>query len=369
MVIFCLNYGEDPNCKTVPVPSMTPAPMAEATPMPTYGVNITGAPISAPSAAPASAAPSSTTSSPTFTTDPTSSPTTSPAPTETPAPTDARTTTTCTGGVTAAADLREAQAWVTQNFNWLYIITQDVWVVFLLWLCFSKYGNIKLGADDEKPVFSDVVWFMLLFTCGLGIGLFYWGVSEPIYYYRGYAAMQKPGFVNEDQRAQQAIFITLFHWGLHGWIPYILCAVNMGVVCFRNGHPLSLRYCFQPLLGDKVTNGVFGDFIDAVSISCTTFGVCTSLGMGAESIAQGINRLNPDVLDPTNTTHKCWIIAAITFVAMCSVLTGLNKGIKSLASLTFMAANFFLLICLFSDNTWYLLNVIVQSIGHYFQVH
>ena len=123
----------------------------------------------------------------------------------------------------------------------------------------------------------------MVFSCGLGIGLFYWGVSEPIYYYRGYSDMQKITHVNDDGRAQQAIFITLFHWGLHGWVPYIVMAINLGVVCYRQGYPISPRYCFLPLLGEKVTNSLLGDLIDSVSIVTTTCAAPRSRPCGSRS--------------------------------------------------------------------------------------
>ena len=260
----------------------------------------------------------------------------------------------------------------------------------------SQYGDIKLGKDDEKPLcvrarialvslarppltslsafprapdsFNDLQWFALVFTCGLGIGLFYYGVSEPIYYYRGYNKMQKVPWSNDDGRAQQAIFITLFHWGLHGWVPYVLFAINIGVVCHRGGYPIAPRYTLLPLLGEKVTNGFLGDLVDAVSIATTTYGVCTSLGMGVYGMCQGFELVGwADAGTCASINNQCWIVVFITAAATLSVLTGLKRGIMYLAMFGMFLATFFLLVVMFSDNTWYLLNVTVQSIGHYFQ--
>jgi len=207
----------------------------------------------------------------------------------------------------------------------------------------------------------------MLFACGIGIGLYYYGVSEPMYYYRGYPNMQKPFNMNDDQRAQQALFMTYFHWGLHGWCPYIVVAISLGLVCFRQGRPLSMRFCFLPLIGEKAVLGIVGDLIDALSICCTTFGVCTSLGLGVESILAGMNRLDIGDVDPNSIDDKIWVIVFITCMATISVLSGLDTGIKYLSVITFATGNILLLMLLFFDNTWFQLNVFVQSVGHYMQ--
>lgn len=269
----------------------------------------------------------------------------------------------------------EAQSWVTQNFTWFYIGSQDMWAIFLIWLCFSKYGTIKLGKSHDKPAFDDLTWFAMLFSCGLGVGLYYWSVSEPIYYYTGYPNLMKPGFTNNDQKAQQAIFLTYFHWGLHGWVVYVVVAVCLGLSCYRQGKPLAIRHCFTAVLGEKGVNSILGDIIDALSIACTTFGVCTSLGMGAEGLAYGIDRLefndgNGDDdygVDPENRDHLCWIIVVITCLSSMSVLSGLDTGIKYLSMAAFWLGNFLLIFLMFADNTGFLLNTVVQSIGYYMQ--
>ena len=133
------------------------------------------------------------------------------------------------------------QAWITQNFTWFYILTQDVWCVFVVYIAFSKYGKIKLGKDDEKPAFSDFSWFVMLFCSGIAVGFYFYGVREPLTYYRAsyYNVLYKPGWMNDDQRAQQAIFITLYHWGIHAWACYIIVAMVLGFVAFRWDRPLT----------------------------------------------------------------------------------------------------------------------------------
>jgi len=269
-------------------------------------------------------------------------------------------------GVNAAEEVKGWQAWITVNWTWLYIATQDVWFIFIIYLLFTKYKDVKLGRDDEKPAFSDYEWFSMLFACGIGVGLYTFGVAEPMWYYRmNYYNPQKIPIVNDDQRAQQAIFITLFHWGIHGWIPYVLVAITLGVICYRHGRPMTIRAAFYPLLGENV-NGLIGDLIDALSISCTTFGVCTSLGLGVTTIATTIARLNSDV-NPNSDTTKGLIIWIITGIACVSVVSGLKNGIRLLSKITFSIGLIFLfgLICV--DDPMFLMNSFVQSIGHYLQ--
>ncbi len=255
------------------------------------------------------------------------------------------------------------QSWVTQNFSWLYIGTQDVWAVFLLYIAFSKYGTLKLGRENERPEFDDLSWFAMLFSCGIGVGVYYFGVSEPMYYYRG-GALWKIPMSNDDDRAQMAIFTTLFHWGLHGWCAYLIVAIALGIVCYRWNMPLTMRSAFYPVIGNLVY-GPVGDFVDALSIACTTFGVCTSLGFGVNSINAGIHKL--DDRFPVSVETQIAIVWVVTAVATSSVLLGLRRGIRTLALFTFAVGVFVILCALLLDNTWFLLNAFVQSIGHYCQ--
>mmetsp|Transcript_19244 Transcript_19244/g.26631 ORF Transcript_19244/g.26631 Transcript_19244/m.26631 type:complete len:801 (-) Transcript_19244:111-2513(-) len=261
------------------------------------------------------------------------------------------------------------QSWITQNFTWFYIGTQDVWALFLFWLMFSKYAKLKLGKDHEKPEFNDITWFAMLFACGIGVGLFYYGVGEPMYYYRqdapkNWNSVTKLWFQNDDQRAQMAMFITFFHWGLHAWVVYIVVALLLAFVCYRWDMPMTIRSAFYPLVGD-IIYGTFGDLVDSLSIACTTFGVCTSLGLGVQSINTGLHRLNTDI--PYNEDWQVGIIWVITAIATISVITGLKVGIRLLSLVTFFIGVFLMLALLFLDNTWYLLNTFVQSTGVYIQ--
>jgi len=297
------------------------------------------------------------------------------------------------------------QSWVSQNFTWLYIGTQDCWCIFLIYLGFSRFGKIKLGADNEKPRYNDFTWFCMLFTCGVAVGLYVFGVKEPLAFYRSYN-LGKTAVTTDAQRANQAIFMTVYHWGIHGWVPYILVALCAGIVSFRWGMPMTIRSCFYPLIGDHAL-GPVGDFIDALSIATTTFGVCTSLGLGVSQLSAGlqfIKNIQCDVIAEcvkaggtwdidTYGANSCFgntaeptscqvpwqksaeakeqsyyvIIAMITLAATVSVVTGLDNGIKALSKLAFSLGSIVMITIMFADNTWYCINVIVQSTGYYIQ--
>ena len=168
----------------------------------------------------------------------------------------------------------------------------------------------------------------------------------------------------DNQRAQDAMNLTYFHWGIHAWIVYVIIGLLLGVVCYRKGLPLTMRSCFFPLLGDKIF-GLTGDLIDILSAVCTMFGVCTSLGLGVIQLSRGLKRLNSDIED--NITNQIVIIWGITALATFSVVTGLRFGIRRLSEICFAVGMFLMLVVFVLDDTWYILNVLVQSTGYYFQ--
>jgi len=181
--------------------------------------------------------------------------------------------------------VNEWKSWISYNFTWFYIGAFNAWAIFLFYVAFSKYGKIKLGRADEKPEFNNISWFAMLFSCGIAVGVYTLGVAEPMAYYRkGYKLNGRGDVPNDDERAQQALLQTFYHWGLHAWAPYITVALGLGIVCYRWNMPLTMRSAFYPLLGNLIYSPV-GDIIDAVSIACTTFGVCTSLGLGVDQIS------------------------------------------------------------------------------------
>ena len=254
---------------------------------------------------------------------------------------------------------------IADNFTWLYIGAESIWAIFAIFLYFSKYSDIKLGKEEDEPEFSDPTWFMMLFSCGIGNGLFFFGVAEPVYHYTGDNRFSADHTRPDNTLAQDAVTLTLYHFGIHVWTAYSLVGLILGLVAFREGLPLTMRSCFYPLIGDRVF-GWIGDFIDIISIITTLFGVCTNLGLGARQVNEGLHFLIPGVPDDDVTTQLI-LIWCITAIATVSTVSGVHAGIKRLSQICFFVGLFVMIVTLFLDNTSYLLNLYVQSIGSYFQ--
>lgn len=169
---------------------------------------------------------------------------------------------------------------------------------------------------------------------------------------------------SDNQRAQDAINITFFHWGLHAWIVYVIVGLLLAYVSHRNGLPMTVRSCFYPLLGDHVY-GLIGDIIDTLSVVGTMFGICTTLGLGVMTLNTGLNRVSSNVSE--SITSQLIIIWVITAMATMSVISGLNLGIRRLSEICFAIGMFLMLFVMFRGNTWYFFNVFVQGIGYYLQ--
>ncbi|KAJ8600303.1 hypothetical protein CTAYLR_000720 [Chrysophaeum taylorii] len=266
--------------------------------------------------------------------------------------------------------------WVGDEWSWFYIGSQDIWVFVLLYVCVSKYGSLKLGGDDEAPEFSRGSWFAMLFAAGVGVGLFYYGVAEPMWHYNGYGGTRW-NEMNDNDRAQHSLMVTFFHWGFHGWIPYTTIGALLGIVSFRKGYPCTIRSCFVPLLGEDVLRGALGDAIDVVSICSTLFGVCTSLGLGVQQLNKalvrldkgtymGINQRDEGRLDITySTKSQIAIIWVVTALATASVVSGLGSGIKFLSNMTFVVGCLLMIFVLFAGDTVFILNAITSAFGYY----
>merc|ERR1719436_1227553 len=191
----------------------------------------------------------------------------------------------------ASTEIQSWQKWVTDVWNWLYMISQNVWVVVLVYCCY-KYWGLKLGKDDDPVEFGDVSYFAMLFSCGVATGLWFY-TAEANWHYEGYNTprwMDRQMF-NDNTRAEHAMMVTFFHWGLHGWIPYVVLGALVALLTYRRGFPMSMRFTLYLLCGE-MCYGVLGDLIEVLSILCTVFGVCTSLGLGAMQINKGLVRLD-----------------------------------------------------------------------------
>jgi len=273
----------------------------------------------------------------------------------------------------AAAELGLWKDWVCYYFTWFYIGSQDAWIFFAVYV-YWKWGDKKLckpGDEDDKPEFSDSTYFMMLFTCGVAVGMFFYGVTEPVTYFTdGTTRYMTNQGLTDSQIAQWSITLSVFHWGLHGWVPYCLVGIALGFPAYRHGKQLTMRNTLYTVLGSRV-DGWVGDCVDILSIVVVVAGVCTSLGLGTQQIATGLHRLDQDLYDPSDEdeTKDAWtvIIVCITFVAITSVVSGLHYGIKMISITAFFLANFLMLMVFSMDDPVYILDVAVQTVGHYIQ--
>ena len=249
---------------------------------------------------------------------------------------------------------------VIGGFGWYYVLLVAAFVVFALWMGLSRFGDIVLGKDEDQPLFSLPVWFSMLFATGMGIGLVYWGVAEPLTHY----VTPKPGVEGSPASlAQAAMGQSYLHWGIHAWAIYVVAGLSLAYAIHRKGRPVSIRWALEPLLGDRV-RGWAGNVIDVVAIVGTVFGVATSLGFGVLQISAGLGYL--DVVEP-GVALQIGLIAAITALATFSVVSGLGKGIKWLSNGNMVLAGVVAVVVLVLGPTLFLLREWVQSLGYYLQ--
>ena len=230
----------------------------------------------------------------------------------------------------AAAGLFEAvKAWAIANFDWLFVLTGNVMVLFCLVLVVSPMGRIRLGGESARPEFTTLSWFAMLFAAGMGIGLMFWSVAEPIGYYTDWAGTPLGVEPRTDAAHSLAMGAALFHWGLHPWAIYAVVALTLAFFTFNKKLPLTLRSGFFPLVRDR-TWGWFGHLVDITAVIATIFGLATSLGFGAKQAAGGMAFLfGIDGGLPT----QLLVIAGVTSVATLSVVRGLDGGVKLLSNL------------------------------------
>ena len=253
------------------------------------------------------------------------------------------------------------QAAIVDGFSWYYVLITAFFVAFCLFLGFSRYGDIKLGRDDDEPEFSTTAWFSLLFAAGMGIGLVFYGVSEPLSHF----VDPKPGVTGTPaQLAQSALTQTYLHWGVQAWAIYVVVGLALAYAIHRRRRPLSIRWALEPVLGRHVRGG-WGNAIDAIALVGTLFGVATSLGLGVMQISSGLD--SAGIVNDPGLVEQIVIIVVITGGVLFSVLSGVTKGMKWLSTINLVLAALLLLYVLFAGDTVYLLREWVQSIGAYLQ--
>ncbi|MBS2097446.1 BCCT family transporter [Carboxylicivirga linearis] len=250
------------------------------------------------------------------------------------------------------------QTKVANNTGWFFILLVNILLMFALYLGFSKYGNIRLGGKGAKPEFSKKGWFAMLFSAGMGIGLLFWSVAEPIFHYNS-----NPLIDNSDkiEAAKSAMGLTFLHWGVHAWAIYAIVGLALAFFTFNKKLPLTIRSIFHPLLGNRIY-GPIGDAIDIISVIATIFGLATSLGFGVQQVNAGLNYLFDINL---NTTVQIVLIVIITAMATMSLILGLDKGIRRLSEWNMRFAIILLVFVIIVGPTVFLAKSFVQNLGHY----
>ncbi len=247
---------------------------------------------------------------------------------------------------------------LVEKFGWLYLVSMFIFVAFCVYLAFSKYGKVKLGPDDSVPEYSNLSWFGMLFGSGMGIGLVFWGVAEPLNHY-----LSPPGLEGATaQAANFAIKQSFFHWGFHPWANYAVIGLALAYFQFRKNAPGLISSIFVPLIGEKGVKGPIGKGIDILAIFATVAGVATSLGIGTLQINSGLNFMFGI---PTTTVVQLAIIAVITFIYIWTAVSGIDKGIKVLSDLNLILAFAILALCIIVGPKIAMINSLTNGIGMY----
>ena len=246
---------------------------------------------------------------------------------------------------------------ITQTMGWVYTIGVGVFLVASLIVALSDWGRIKLGPDDSEPEYAFAPWFAMLFSAGMGIGLMFFAVAEPITHY-----LNPPQGAGETiDAARDAMVLTFFHWGIHAWGIYVVVGLSLAYFTYRHGLPLTIRSALYPLIGERIY-GPIGHFVDTLAVIGTLFGVATSLGYGVTQINAGLNELFGLAINPQ---VQMGLIAIITAMATISVVAGLDAGIRRLSEWNLYLAIALLAFVFLAGPSLFLLGALVQNIGDY----
>jgi choline/carnitine/betaine transport len=259
-----------------------------------------------------------------------------------------------------AEETTEALTWVTSNFGWLFVLTSAGFVLFSGYLAISRYGGVKLGPDDSEPEFSTVSWVSMMFATGMGIGLMFWGVAEPLTHFN------TPPLGGAEPGSAEAAALSMqwsyFHWGFHPWAMYAVTGLSIGYFAYRRGYGNTISATFRPLLGRRSAEGP-GKAIDVLAIFATLFGSATSLGLGALQITGGID----DVFGEGggDKTLAVAVIAVLTGCFVLSAVSGVERGIKYLSNANALAAVLLAFFLFVVGPTVFILSTFTQTIGDY----
>ncbi len=265
--------------------------------------------------------------------------------------------------------------WITSNLSWFFLLAGNIFVLVCLGLIVSPLGKIRIGGSKAEPDFSYISWFAMLFAAGMGVGLMFYGVSEPLSHYAsslGGTALGEDGLRTDwaplagaagDEMAAMRLGMaaTIFHWGLHPWAIYAVVALSLAIFSYNKGLPLTVRSIFYPILGERIW-GWPGHIIDILAVFATLFGLATSLGIGAQQAASGLNYLFGI---PEGNTTLVLLIMGITVIALVSIIAGVDKGVKRLSEINMALAFLLLMFMVFVGPTLLIATGFVQNIGHY----
>ncbi|MDK3255367.1 BCCT family transporter [Blastococcus capsensis] len=255
-----------------------------------------------------------------------------------------------------------ALGWVIGNLGWLFVLVASAFVVFVIWLAASKYGRIPLGRDDEEPEFRTVSWIAMMFSAGMGIGLMFFGVSEPLSHYVSPPPLTVEG--ETPQAVETAMATTLFHWSLHPWAIYAVVGLAIAYGTFRRGRRQLISSAFAPLFGERRTEGPAGKVIDILAIFATLFGSAASLGLGALQIGSGAEILG--WAGDLGNGLLVAIIAILTVAFVVSAVSGIAKGIQLLANINMVLALVLAVFVFVVGPTVFILNLVPTTVGNYF---
>ncbi|KQQ55610.1 choline transporter [Pseudomonas sp. Leaf127] len=262
-----------------------------------------------------------------------------------------------------AASASTAQSWVIVHFGWFFVLTSTLFVVFVLWLAASRYGRVPLGRDGEEPEFRTISWVAMMFSAGMGIGLMFFGVAEPLSHYMTPPPGSAIGQSNEAM--QVAMATTLFHWTLHPWAMYAIVGLSIAYGTFRRGRSQLVSNAFRPLIGHHA-NGPLGRAIDMMAIFATLFGSAASLGLGALQIAGGLEYNG--WIDHPGKAFYLVIITVLTIAFVASAVSGIGKGIQWLSNINMILALILAVFVFLVGPTLLMLNLLPTSIGIYIKL-
>ncbi len=250
---------------------------------------------------------------------------------------------------------------LSANMGWFFILVANVFIVAAVFFALGKYGNIRIGGVDAQPEFGKTAWYAMLLSAGMGIGLLFWSVSEPVMHLNSPSPMFGDIASGSPEAARAAMVTTFFHWGIHPWAIYSIVGLGLAFFAYNRGLPLTIRSIFYPLIGNRIY-GFWGNLIDVLSVMATMMGLATSLGLGVSQVNAGLNFLFGVSI---STTVQVLLIAGITGLATISVVLGLDGGVKRLSEINMVLAGVFMFFILLVGPTVYILGGFTQNLGYY----